>query len=100
MGENLHVMCGYTTKIWIETALDQALMDGLLQKPNGVSTVVQAWGHAWEESENKDLGKNARSVYWPECENDTIGGVPNENITNPASGQNQSFLKHTDTKYP
>jgi len=99
MGEKLHVMCGYTTKILIGTDLAKALMDGLQQRPNQIQTVVQAWGHAWDQSANK-TAKNARSVYWPECKQDTIDGVSTVDITDPAPGQPQTSLQHTDTKYP
>ncbi len=111
MGDGLHVLCGYTTSIDLGKDLGDALSRGLLQADSNFPnmTVVQAWNYAWTNSSNSKAvdGKgnakqirNARSVYWPECEGDTIMKVPNENITNPAAPYNQGRLKKTDSKFP
>jgi len=45
-----------------------------LQADNGatIKTVVEAWDHVYLKTKNKAKNFNARSLYWPECKNDTI----------------------------
>ena len=107
MGNGLHVLCGYTTSIDIDGKLGVALSRGLLQEEDLVDTVAQAWNFAWQYSMNsKDKEaqghskqiRNARSIYWPECESDTITGVAREHITTPTGPFDQSRLKETDSR--
>ena len=72
-------------------------------------TLVEAWTYAWEHSMNshnqfpngddKEI-RNARSVFWPECEGDTLPGVSFENITAPNGNGDQGRLESVDSKYP
>ncbi len=99
-GAGLHVLCGYNSKIWLEAGMGALLSDALVNKINGqqfrTGTVVDAWGHVWDRSDNKNQGKVARAVYWPECEDDTIYGVKHENIGVPPTNAPQSALEERD----
>lgn len=97
-GPNLHVLCAYTTSIDLEGALGTALSDGLLQNAAERMTVLDAWKYAWDQSVNKNNGRNARSVFWPECAGDTILGVPHVNVTTPSAHQSQAELQVADSK--
>ena len=103
-GNGLRVLCGYTTYIHLDGALGNGLNEGLLQQPPGVTEVVDAWNHAWLKSKTNSAtspggwGNNARSVYWPECEEDTILGVMNENVPPLQAHTSQADLEHTDSR--
>jgi hypothetical protein len=109
IGPDLHVLCGYETSIDIAAGMGKLLSDGLQIEENGPdsNTVVLAWGNVWRKSLNngtKDAKGNekqsrtARAVFWPECENDTIYGVPDENVTDPTGPYVQSRLRERDFK--
>ena len=112
-GDNLHVLCSYTTSIDIDGAMGKALAEGLHQvapEPNNErpKTVVQSWNYAWQKSSNSKAvdGKgqpkqirNARSVYWPECKFDTIQGVRENSVTTPQTHQAQTDLEETDSYF-
>ncbi len=106
-GPDLHILCGYETSIDLETGMGKQLAEALKHGPptGGDNTVANAWDAVWRNSSNckelKATGKDsdirtARVVYWPECENDTIYGVPNENVTEPTGPYNQGRLEHFD----
>ncbi|MGB6220193.1 hypothetical protein [Haloferula sp.] len=99
-GPELHVLCGYNSKIWLEKGMGTLLSDALVNRINGQQfrdgTVVNAWGHVWDRSDNKNQGKIARAVYWPACKDDTIYGVKHEKIGNPPANAPQSALEERD----
>jgi hypothetical protein len=103
-GNCLRILCSYTTHIELEGSLGAGLNEGLLKQRPGVDTVVKAWNHAWLKSpKNNDTreggwGNNARSVYWPECEDDAIVGVPGEHVPPLQPHTSQADLEERDSR--
>jgi hypothetical protein len=100
-GPGLHVLCGYSSKIDLRSGMGGLLSEALWHRRNDLGlfrdgTVVNAWGHVWDQSNNKKLNKVARAVYWPECKNDTIYGVEHESVTEPQAHASQADLEKTD----
>ena len=89
--------------------MGKLLSDGLQVGENGpgTNTVILAWRKVWRDSSNskavdafgqpKEI-RTARAVFWPECENDTIYGVTDENVTDPTGAYVQSRLRERDFK--
>lgn len=111
MDPSLHILGAYTTSCDVDGAMAHAFSKGAMQEdPDDTAmTLVRAWTYARQHSlnsRNKDAKgnpkqiRNARSIYWPECINDTLPGVPHESLTNPTGNGDQSRLKETDSKYP
>ncbi len=103
-GDGLRVLCSYTTYIHLEGSLGIGLAEGLLQQRQGLTTVLQAWNHAWtvskenSKTDNDGWGNNARSVYWAECENDTILGVQSVSVPPLQAHASQNDLEHADSR--
>jgi hypothetical protein len=100
-GPDLRVLCGYKSQIWLEAGMGKHLSEGLIHKVANDDyrdgTVVNAWGHVWNKSSNRDKGNIARAVYWPECEHDRIHGAkPASHIPPLQAHASQAELKETD----
>jgi hypothetical protein len=108
MGPKLHILGSYTTSVDVDGKLGVKFSEGALQQGDDPNmTLVKAWTYAWRNSDNsgtKDAkgnpGKqirNARSIYWPECNGDTLPGVPNEKLSTITGNANQARLEITDS---
>lgn len=101
-GPSLHILCGYATRIDIEGKMGDLLARALNQQAGGTITVIDAWRHVWQNTlNNKSANYDGipkgvrvpRIICWPECENDTIYGVRQEDVTEPAAPFDQTRLK-------
>lgn len=99
-GNGLRVLCGYTSKILLDGKMAGLLSEGLWKKVAGEEfrdgTVVNAWGHVWNKSDNRPKGKRARAVYWPECKLDTIYGVKEPHMPPLQPHTSQAELEEKD----
>lgn len=110
MGEKLHVLSGYSSKIDLEGQMGALLAKGLKQDPVGVTTITDAWDYVYQKSlnamdhdydGNPKLVRHARCVFWPECKNDTIiGAKRSESITTPVAPFNFSRLEKREIPTP
>ncbi|MBK1881403.1 hypothetical protein JIN85_03185 [Luteolibacter pohnpeiensis] len=110
IGPGLHILGSFTTSVDIDGKFGEAFSTAALQqdKQDSEMTLVNALDYAWLHSDNSKTNKsngtvstirNARSVYWPECEGDTLPGVKYESFTQPNGDGNQMRLDKHDSYY-
>ncbi len=113
IGPALRVLCSYTTSVDVTGKLGHAFAKGAMgYEPDDENmNVVDAWNYAWANSENSSdksytnpgeskQVRNARSVYWPGCDDDIISAKTKVPASPPAGPLDQDDLQATDSKYP
>lgn len=90
MNQNLHVLCGESTSIYMYPSFGQkwaSYMNGA--EAGGVQTVINAWILASQRIHalvNPGAGHpvSMSCAYWPDCVNDTLQGYTDNGSTDPS----------------